>query len=114
VKQRATHFTMSATKIRYGYKRSLLAHVHVFSLLKKAQKGRRFSLDKDVKAMVVQWFQQYKQIFPAMLLHGNKNGVDITGYRTDLFKEFIKVYQEQSYVGKQTIANKKNITHNNN
>jgi hypothetical protein len=69
-------------------------HVHVFGLLKKAQNGCRFRLDEDVKATAVQWFLQYKQNFPAMLLHSNKNGDNITGYRTDLHKEFIKVYQE--------------------
>jgi hypothetical protein len=35
----------------------------VFGLLKQALKGHRFRSDEDVKAIVVQWFQQQPREF---------------------------------------------------
>jgi hypothetical protein len=36
---------------------------HVFGSLKKVPNGRRFSLDEDVKAAVVKWFQKQPREF---------------------------------------------------
>jgi hypothetical protein len=41
----------------------LLCDFCMFSPLKKAQKGCRFGSDEDIRATVVQWFQQWQHRF---------------------------------------------------
>jgi hypothetical protein len=42
---------------------------HVLGPIKKLLKGHRFELNKDIKAVIVQWFEQQPREFSAEGIH---------------------------------------------
>jgi hypothetical protein len=67
---------------------------HEFGLLKKALMGHRFGLDTDMKATVVQWFQQQtREFFAEGTISWCVNGMPASATMAIIFNDFYSFAQ---------------------